>query len=408
MRRASRLFQLLAILLLGFSASGSALSRSGPTPRYPRVRVRVPAALQVAKRATAHSAPVVAQNLPPLKAVLIVAPVDGPYGEGTTSEKQNMEGAAAELQSNGVTVYKFYSPDDDWEEIKAAAVGAHFLFYMGHGVYWSAMPHPNVGGFALTNTFVSNDDIRNDLKLAPNAIVMIYGCFAAGSAGNDTTSITSAEARRRVAQYSGPFLDIGAAGYFSDWFGDAFQQFTHFLFEGQTLGDAYESFYDTNTATVERYAHPQHPAMALWLDKDNWYDPKPQYNDAFVGMPGARLSDLFAPVMTLSQRAVNWMTTPSSPPKIVTVRVGAINSEPFGWSATVTPAVPWLSAAPLRGQSGEDIVLTITPPQALGSYSATLRVVADDPTLEDADQSIPVQVTVVERVFHVYAPIIAK
>ena len=120
-----------------------------------------------------------------------------------------MDLAAAELQANGVTVHKFYTPNNNWDAIKTAADGAHFLFYRGHGVYWSPMPTPAVGGFSLKNGFVSSNDIRNDLNLAPNAIIMLYSCFSAGSSSIDGGPISSAEARRRVAQYSDPFLDIG-------------------------------------------------------------------------------------------------------------------------------------------------------------------------------------------------------
>ena len=47
-----------------------------------------------------------------------------------------MELAAAEVEANGVTVYRFYTPNNNWDQIKAAAEGAHFLFYQGHGVQW--------------------------------------------------------------------------------------------------------------------------------------------------------------------------------------------------------------------------------------------------------------------------------
>ena len=139
-------------------------------------------------------------SLPPLKAVLVVGPIDGDYGTWTLREKANMDLVAAELQANGVIVYKFYPPNNDWEQIKVAAEGAHFLFYRGHGVYWGPMPYPTVGGFALKNHFVSSDDIRSDLNLAPNAIVMLYGCFTAGSSSIDDPPIHSLEAQRRVAQ----------------------------------------------------------------------------------------------------------------------------------------------------------------------------------------------------------------
>ena len=233
-------------------------------------------------------------DLPPLKAVLIVGPIDGDYGTWTQEEKANMELAANELTANGVEVHKFYTPNNDWDEIKAAADGAEFLLYRGHGVAWGSGSTPPVGGFYLNgNNFVSSDDIRQDLDLATNALAMIYGCYAAGHSGDEDYDIGLTEACRRVAQYSDPFFDIGAAGYYSDWFGDAFQMYTRYLFQGQTLGEAYESFYDFNPNTVYRTTHPDHPGLDMWLDKDNWYGYW-SYNNAFAGLSDQTLADLFS------------------------------------------------------------------------------------------------------------------
>ena len=174
-----------------------------------------------------------------------------------------MDLAATELQANGVTVHKFYAPNNDWNQIKAAAAGAHFLMYRGHGVYYPGTSPWTVGGFALSGGIKSSGDIRNDLALAQDAIVMLYGCFTAGSSSLDGGDIGITEARRRVAQYSDPFFDIGAAGYYANWFGDAFQMYLCYLFQGQTLGQAYESYFDFNSNTVDRGMHPDHPDKVL-------------------------------------------------------------------------------------------------------------------------------------------------
>jgi len=105
------------------------------------------------------------------------------------------------------------------------------------------------------------------------------------------------EAQRRVAQYSDPFLDIGAAGYYANWYGNAFQMFIRYLFQGQTQAQAYQSYFDFNPSTVERYTHPDHPGMVMWLDKDDWDGI--QYNNAFSGLPNVTLMDLFLPTAML-------------------------------------------------------------------------------------------------------------
>jgi len=343
-----------------------------------------------------------------LKAVLLVGPIDGDYGPWTTQEKQNMELAAAELEANGVKVYRFYTPNNDWEQIKAAAEGAHFLFYRGHGVYWSPMPRPTVGGFALKNRFASADDIRNDLRLAPNAIVMLYGCFTAGSSSIDSSSIDSKEAQRRVAQYSTPFFDIGAGGYFANWYGGAFQMYVRYLFQGMNLGEAYEAYFDFNPATVERHSHPEYLDTAMWLDKDVW-DGKTQYNNAFVGLPDKTLPVLFGlTAMELGSSTITYLAQPSSPARTFPIQVGSTSSETFGWTASISPpGAPWLGVQPLSGASGDQLTVVLTPAgQALGTYQVNIQVVADDPGVKDGDQTIPVTLRVLTQVYSTYLPMI--
>ena len=199
-------FITLTILLAGPSATLAA------DPPYPQ-GASAPTLLETIApdfRVVEQSTPAV--SLQGLVAVLIVGPVDGDYGPATTAGKEAMDLAATELAANGVTVYKFYTPANDWSQITAAAEGAHFLFYRGHGVYWSSLPHPTVGGFYLKDHFVSPGDIRDDLHLASGAIViMSSACFASGSSSVAGDIVDSSEALRRVAQYSDPFFDIGAA-----------------------------------------------------------------------------------------------------------------------------------------------------------------------------------------------------
>ncbi|MBN1992598.1 MAG: DUF11 domain-containing protein [Anaerolineae bacterium] len=272
-----------------------------PTPQHPPYPPRPPDGVSAPQFAQNAEKVGVAQNLPPLKAVLLVGPIDGDGGSWTTEEKQNMDLAAAELQAHGVTVYKFYTPNNNWEQIKTAANGAHFLFYRGHGVYSGDMPPTWVGGFALKDKFVSSDDIRNDLNLAPNAIVMLYGCFTAGSssaAGEGQIDIT--EAKRRVGMYAHPFVDLNISGYYANWFGNAFQMYVRYLFAGQTLGKAYESYFDFNAATVDRSTYPHNAAYVMWLDKDYWSE-RWQYNNAFVGKPEVDLQEAMGPHLQLTK-----------------------------------------------------------------------------------------------------------
>ncbi len=351
-------------------------------------------------------------KLPPLKAVLLVGPIDGDSGAWTSQEKENMDLAAAELQANGVTLHTFYTPDNDWETITSAARGAHFLLYRGHGVYWgnTNTSSPPVGGFALKDRFISNDDIRMDLELAPNAIVMLYGCFTAGTSSNDSGSISSAEAQRRVAQYADPFFDIGAAGYYASWYGDAFQKLIHLLFQGQTLQETYESFYDFNPETVERYTHLEHPDMALWLDKEVQTD-LTQYSYAFAGRPDSTLADLFQPVtLELYPQTVTYLAEPSFPDRAVPLTIAGNGETAFTWRVAAVPTnASWLSVYPLAGTSGESLTLEIVPTaMSMGTYHADIQIVTDDTSMQNRNQIITVTLRVVERVSTLFLPLVQR
>ena len=321
-----------------------------------------------------------------------------------------MDLAAAELEANGVQVHKFYPPDQNWEQIKAAANGAHFLLYRGHGVYWSPMPNPTVGGFALKNKFVSAQDIRNELALAPNAIVMLYGCFTAGSSSADGGPISSTEAQRRVAQYSDPFFDIGAGGYYANWFGNAFQMYLRYLFEGRTLGEAYTAYFDFNAGTVERYMHPDHPTLTMWLDKDNWgYT---QYNNAFAGQPALTLEELFPAGeigLMVSPSTIVDIATPASDPHTFQFQVEGSGSDPITWHASIPSAESsWLNIYPASGTSGDWITVVITPTgKTEGVYQTEVQVSSSTGGADAAEQ-VPVTLHVLDQVFALYLPIAAR
>ncbi len=324
-------------------------------------------------------------GLPPLKAVLLVGPIDGNEGSWTLGEIANMELAAAVLEANGVTVHRFYPGDSNVAQIESAAEGAHFLLYRGHGVYYSDLPSPNVGGFYLSSGFYSSDQIRSNLHLAPNAIVMLYGCFTAGSSSTigDEYDIGITEASRRVAQYSDPFFDVGAAGYYANWFGNAFAQFLTYLFSGQTLGEAYESYFDFNPNTVYQTVHPDHPEMAMWVDKDNWDYWK--YNNAFAGLPDETLLELFMVdelggipdslsfTATVEESVLLEPITHTVTPQ----NVGGDTA--FDW--VLATEGDWFEVAPLSGSTPDSYAITAQSfdTSRPGTYTGALTVTVTNP-----------------------------
>lgn len=239
-----------------------------------------------------------------LKAVVFVGPIDGDAGAATLEQVTYAKQTAAAMRAYGITVYEFYpeSAHSNWATIKAYAQGAHFLVYRGHGVAIANTNPLEVGGLYLRGgEFVSNDQIRAELRPANNFVVMMYGSYTAGSTSGDTVSINLEEAKRRVTQYSDPFFDIGAGAYYADWFGDAFTSYINSLMTGNTHRTAYTSFYDYTNGKLWSGPHPTQPAEQLWMGWDEWYDPKPQWNNVFIGQPDVTLQQMFG----LSKTSLN-------------------------------------------------------------------------------------------------------
>ncbi|MCB1172526.1 MAG: hypothetical protein KDK39_03120 [Leptospiraceae bacterium] len=244
-------------------------------------------------------------SLSGLKAVLIGAPIDGDQGSQTRKQIENLKATAAELRQNKVQVYEFYSPANQWSRIKASARGAHFLIYRGHGVYDGERPPGWVGGFSLSESFVSAEQIRRDLKLAKGAIVMLYGCFTAGNAGYDIGQIDAAEAARRVQQYSAPFVANQAGAYYASWHADAFQYYIAWLFAGKSVSQSWQAYRAYDAATVVRKELPGQSSYVLWLDPDD-YQGKTAWDNAFVGQADATLVGLFGEPSTFVKFR-NWI-----------------------------------------------------------------------------------------------------
>lgn len=338
-----------------------------------------------------------------LKAVLIVGPIDGDTGKWTRAEIANMELAAVELESNGVQVTRFYTPNNDWNQIKTAAQGAHFLLYRGHGVGSISDNSESVGGFSLKNNFISNEQIAA-LDLHPNAIVMLYGCYTAGGDDKYEIAESSADAQRRVAQYSQPFFSAGAGGYFASWYGDAFQLYIRALFAGKTLGKAYESGPAFNLATVEHHTHPQDASLALWLNQTEVTGGY-QYTNAFSGKADLTLAQLFSALDVSTDeivRIVDLGAAPSSEPVTVTV----LGSQSVTWTAT--PNANWIAVNPDSATGSGQFEVSFAPSNTPGQLTGEIHVIGDGLDAANNVHVIQVRVIYCELDEFIYLPMVTK
>ena len=405
---------LVPILLITLMSPQAAVVKANAAalPQTTQSLVQPPDQLALAaSQALAPAAPALA-GLPPLKAVVFVGPIDGDNGTWTLSEVKSAQETATALRSYGVNVQEFYpnQPNGTWENIKNAANGAHFIIYRGHGVYWSDMPYPVVGGFSLKGVTVSNEMIRTELHPAKNFIVMLYGCFTAGSAANDATSVSTDEARRRVEMYSDAFFDIGAGGYYADWYGDAFTSYVHALFQGKTQQQAYEGFHDYNSSQMWRGSYQNDPALALWLGWDDWKDPKPIWNNAFAGDPGKTLAKLFQSTsMVVSTKEIHAMAESDFPKRTYQVTIQSSSAESFDWTASVASPPAWLvSVTPLQGTSGQVLTLEIDPSKDAVGGSTVIHVETSTPNINQPAHDISVKLKIVPEMLYIYLPAVGR
>jgi hypothetical protein len=166
------------------------------------------------------------------EAVLIV-------GESVSADnKTRMEELALILEAHKYKVYRFYSPNNNWVDIKRAALNASFFIYSGHGT--------NLGleggyGGLVVQEFVSAQQIKDELKFNRNPVVIYqFACGAAGTSETDKGEIGIREATKRVAETAKPFLEVGAGAYYADNYIGGVNNFLELFLSGKTIGDVYQ------------------------------------------------------------------------------------------------------------------------------------------------------------------------
>jgi hypothetical protein len=184
------------------------------------------------------------------KVVIVVGAV-GSNTAGWTNGANDAANTFAQYTSN---ITKIYSPNATWAAVKAAAVGANILVYIGHG---SGFPNPYIGylqpngdnGMGLnatagngdSNTQYYGENYMAQLGLAPNAVVLLWHlCYASGDsewgmAGSDPVSMPKAQTR--VDGYASGFIRGGAKAVIADGVGNI-SPYIQAIFGGKTTIDA--------------------------------------------------------------------------------------------------------------------------------------------------------------------------
>jgi flagellar hook assembly protein FlgD len=154
------------------------------------------------------------------KVVIVV----GPVGSHNAHYKSDAEEIATEARRWTPNVVKITTPNATWSKVKAAMQGASVFVYLGHGNGWpSPYPpfqtvtkdglglDPSTGADGTKTVYYGEDSLRNDIRLAPNAVVLLYHlCYASGNTEPGLAVGTFADSRQRVDNYGAGFIGAGA------------------------------------------------------------------------------------------------------------------------------------------------------------------------------------------------------
>jgi len=160
------------------------------------------------------------------KAVFIVGPTNGL----TASNLADAEAMASQAEDVGMDVRRVFFPHATWQNVLANVQGASFVVYMGHGYGWPshytrALTESRQNGMGLNSfsgsgksqyTYYGAKPIRQNIRLAPNAVVLLnHLCYAAGN-GEAGMPIPSEDiARQRVDNMANGWLAAGARAVFA-------------------------------------------------------------------------------------------------------------------------------------------------------------------------------------------------
>lgn len=163
---------------------------------------------------------------PAPKAVFIV----GPTGDLTDQNLSDSRRMADQAQAVGMDVRRVFFPHATWQEVLANIQGASLVVYMGHGYGWPSkytdkLTESRQNGMGLNSydgsgrndyTYYGASRIRESIRLAPNAVVLLnHLCYAAGNAEPGMAIPSEDVARQRVDNMASGWLAVGARVVFA-------------------------------------------------------------------------------------------------------------------------------------------------------------------------------------------------
>ncbi len=214
-----------------------------------------------------------------------VVVVVGPVGSSTAHYKDDANQVVAEARRWTPNVVKVYTPNATWAKVKAAAQGASVLVYLGHGNGWPSIYapfqtltknglglDPSTGADSTKTVYYGEQYIARDIRLAPNAVVLLYHlCYASGNTEPGLAVGSFAEARERVDNYGSGFIGAGARAVIAEGHPahpvvDAVRQ----LFTtNRTLESVFRSAPTARGNVLGPYPSERTPGLSFLMDPDS-------------------------------------------------------------------------------------------------------------------------------------------
>lgn len=210
-----------------------------------------------------------------MKVVVIVGPVGSSTSDYITSAKRY----ASQARSYGASVTEIYSPNATWTKVKAAAQGANILIYLGHG---NGSPSPygafsayTKDGFGLNSAaghgnyntkYWGEYYIKNDINLAPNAVVILNRlCYASGNSEWGSANPTKTVAKQRVDNFAAGFLRANARAVFAEGITSASYVLYNLFKTSRTIGKIFSVSPTMVTAYDFQFASVRTPGYRVWM-----------------------------------------------------------------------------------------------------------------------------------------------
>ena len=211
-----------------------------------------------------------------LKVVIVVGPVEG----STSKYISNARSYADLARSYGASVTELYSPNATWSKVRAAAKGANILIYLGHGNGYpspygafSAYSRDGLGlnaaaGHGNANTkYYGEYYVRNYLKLAPNAVVILnHLCYASGNSEPGRANPTVSVAKARADNFAAGYLRTGARAVFAIGTSSASYTLRSLLTANVSIATIFKSDPARNLAHDFSFASTRTKGTRVWMD----------------------------------------------------------------------------------------------------------------------------------------------